>query len=326
MKILYIYRHPDMGFSIGKVFRPIEKEMKKYAEVDSIYLPVANYSLKGLWKNIRYAQKASQIKEYDIIHITGSEHYLIPFLKKQKVVVTVHDLGSMHVKNPVTAFIKGLLFIQTLRFADSITCISEKTQEEVIDKIKILRKKTDTIYDPVGKEFKYSLKEFNDISPTILHIGTKANKNLEHTIRALKGLKCHLRIVGKLTSSQKKTLEKCKITYSNVWGLSDEQILQEYEDCDIVNFPSFYEGFGMPIIEGQSTGRVVLTSNISPMAEVAGGASILVNPHDIDSIRKGYDEAIKNHESYINKGLKNVERFQLCEITKQYFRIYNSIL
>ena len=49
MKVLYIYRHPDMGFSIGKVFRPIENEMRKHAEVDSIYLPVPNYSVKGLW-------------------------------------------------------------------------------------------------------------------------------------------------------------------------------------------------------------------------------------------------------------------------------------
>ena len=47
MRILFIYRNPAMGFSIGKVFKPIEEEMKKYAEVDSIELPVANYSLKG---------------------------------------------------------------------------------------------------------------------------------------------------------------------------------------------------------------------------------------------------------------------------------------
>ena len=39
MKILFIYRHPSMGFSIGKVFRPIEVDMKKYSEVDSIYMP-----------------------------------------------------------------------------------------------------------------------------------------------------------------------------------------------------------------------------------------------------------------------------------------------
>ena len=57
MKILYIYRHPDLGFSIGKVFKPIAEEMKNYADVDSIYLPIPNYSLKGLWKNIRLRKK-----------------------------------------------------------------------------------------------------------------------------------------------------------------------------------------------------------------------------------------------------------------------------
>ena len=50
MRILYIYRHPDMGFSIGKVFKQIEDEMKRYAEVDSIYLPCSNYQSKSLWK------------------------------------------------------------------------------------------------------------------------------------------------------------------------------------------------------------------------------------------------------------------------------------
>ena len=93
MRILYIYRHPDMGFSIGKVFKPIEEEMKKYAEVDSVYLPVPNYKLIGLWKNIRTALTAVHEKAYDIVHITGAEHYLIPFLPKDKLVVTLHDLG-----------------------------------------------------------------------------------------------------------------------------------------------------------------------------------------------------------------------------------------
>ena len=57
MTILYIYRNPNMGVSIGKVFKPIEQEMKKYAEIDSIYLPSTNYSIKGLGRNILYVQK-----------------------------------------------------------------------------------------------------------------------------------------------------------------------------------------------------------------------------------------------------------------------------
>ena len=47
-----------MGFSIGKVFRPIENELGKYANVDSVYMPAKDYSLKGLIKNILVTRKA----------------------------------------------------------------------------------------------------------------------------------------------------------------------------------------------------------------------------------------------------------------------------
>ena len=295
MKILYIYRHPDMGFSIGKVFRPIENEIRKYAEVDSIYLPVSNYSLKGLWKNIRYAQNHCKKKKYDIVHITGAEHYLIPFLKSKKVVITVHDLGSITVHNPIKAFFKNILFVKTLRFADIVTCISDKTKNEVQNVTSNINKIV-TICNPVGPEFEYRYKRFNESNPIVLHIGTNTNKNLENTIKSLVGIKCQLRIIGKLTTLQKQSLFYNKICYTNLQGLSDEEILKEYENCDLVNFPSLYEGFGMPIIEGQMTGRVVITSNISPMKEVAGGGAVLVNPFLVESIRNGYLKVINDKE------------------------------
>lgn len=326
MKILYIYRHPDMGFSIGKVFRPIENEMKKFAEVDSIYLPVSNYSFKGMWKNIRYAQRYCKKKKYDIVHITGTEHYLIPFLRKQNIIVTVHDLASFRIHNPIKDFIKNILFVRVLRLANLITCISDKTQNEVLNAINTLDKKVITIYNPIDPLFKLKDKTFNEKNPTILHLGTKPNKNLENTIKTLAGMKCHLRVIGKLTNAQKESLLYSNIVYSNDWNLSDEEIIKEYENCDIVNFPSFYEGFGMPIIEGQSVGRVVLTSNLSPMKEIAGDSAVLVDPYDINSIRSGYHEAFTNYDIYVRKGVENAKLFQLGKIVQQYFDCYKSIL
>lgn len=326
MRVLYIYRHPDMGYAIRRVFKPIEEEMKKYAEVDSVYLPMPNYSLRGLWKNICAARKAARKKHYDIVHITGVEHYLIPFLHGQKVVETVHDLGSLSVKgNQIRSFIKNRLFISSLKGADYITFISQKTCDECNHKVCLDKDKQIVIGNPVDTKFKYVYKRFNQEQPVILHIGTKNNKNLHNTILALKGINCHLRIIGKLSEQDKKELAQNKIVYSNDCDLSDEEIRLEYINCDIVNFPSLYEGFGMPIIEGQAVGRLLVTSNISPMNQVAGDGAMFVNPENVDSIRDAYlclfaDSRLR--ETQIEKGMKNVKCYNVENIALQYYNLY----
>ena len=327
MKILYIYRHPDMGFSIGKVFRPVENEMKKHAEVDSIYLPVPNYSLIGLIKNIRYAQQYCRKNKYDIVHITGAEHYLLPFLKKENTILTVHDLGffvnnKLNYKN----IIKYFLFIKSIKSASYITFISEKTKKEVLRFVNLKSDRYSVIFNPISSDFTNTPKVINKECPTILHVGTGSNKNIESTAIALKGFPCKLNVIGKITEGQKMLLNLYKIDYECVYNLTDADILCAYKNCDVGNFPSFYEGFGMPIIEGQSIGRPVLTSNLSPMKEVAGDASVLVDPTSPDSIRAGYEHLLTHVEDYIEKGFENVKRFALPRIVKQYLDIYNKIM
>ena len=315
MKILYIYRNPKMGFSIGKVFKPIEEEMKKYAVVDSIELPIANYSLKGLWVNVSFIRRHLKNHSYDAILITGTENYLLPFIKKAKKIVVVHDVKSFfnHVSG-MKRKLKEILFIRVLKNADKIVSISDQTRQE-LEKYNF---HSDVIYDPVSPTFFYVPKVINKEKPVILHIGTKVNKNLKNTILALNGLNCHLRIVGEISGEEINSLHGNSIEYSSCSNICDEKLLEEYRKCDIVNFPSLYEGFGMPIIEGQATGRVVVTSNLSPMKEVAGGAAILVNPQDVTSLHEGYEEAINHGDEYIQKGLENIKRFSVEAITKQY--------
>ena len=326
MKVLYIYRHPNMGFSIGKVFKPIETEMKKHAEVESIYLPSDNYSIKGLWMNIKYAKAKIKERRYDIIHITGAEYYLIPFLKKNKTIVTIHDLGfyTNH-KNTILAKCKYPLWIKSIKLARKVTFISEKSYQEAKLYLNFKTNQCCIIPNPAGKDYTFTPKAFNDKKPTILQIGTKSNKNVESTIRAIKDFPCYLRIIGSVSKGIKSLLELYNIEYSHVENITDQEIIEEYKNCDIVSFPSLYEGFGMPIIEGQSIGRVVVTSNLSPMKEVAGNSAILVNPYDIESMKQGYLKAIKEHDYYIKLGKINVKRFNLEEITKQYYQLYLKI-
>ena len=316
-----------MGYSIGKVFAPIESAVAKYEEVDSLSMPAYGYSLKSLLQNISVVRKKVAQEQYDVIHITGQENYLIPFLDKSKLVVTVHDLDSIiSSEHGIAGRIKHLSFINTLSSVKYLTCISDKSKKEVIDNCKVEADRIRVIPNCVDPAFTYSPKAINKDCPTILHIGVNSNKNLKRTISALQGINCHLRIVGPKQDVDFEMLNDSGIDFSLVSYLSNDEILQEYINCDIVNFPSLYEGFGMPIIEGQATGRTILTSNISPMKEVAGDGAVLVDPMNVTSMHYGYIEAINNSQKYIQQGLENVKRFDVSKIVKQYLELYHTII
>ena len=79
----------------------------------------------------------------------------------------------------------------------------------------------------------------------------------------------------------------------------------------MLTFVSTYEGFGLPILESQATGRPVVTSNVSSMPEVAGDAACLVNPYDADSIREGILRVI-NDDAY-RKDLMGEKVWQMSQ-------------
>ena len=84
----------------------------------------------------------------------------------------------------------------------------------------------------------------------------------------------------------------------------------------------------MPIIEGQASGRIVITSNISPMKDVAGDGAILIDPFDDKSIKKAYLAVIKDQnlrENIIQKGFSNAKKYTIKTIKNQYYNIYKTI-
>ena len=94
--------------------------------------------------------------------------------------------------------------------------------------------------------------------------------------------------------------------------VSDEEKWELMKNADVFLFPTFYEGFGLPILEAQSAGVPVVTSNISSMPEVAGESAVFVDPKNTEEIAEATYKLISN-ESYkndiIEKGHENVKRF-----------------
>lgn len=329
IKIAYFFRHPKDGISIGRVFQIIDREVIKHYSTEKIYMEKPGASICQIIRNLILVYKRRN--KNGINHITGANHYLSLVLPSKLTITTVHDLGM--IANPQNNLFKrimlNLLLAQTLRFNYCIVCISEVTKNALLKYISFDDNRIKIIPDPIAQSFNYSPKIFNMKCPTVLHIGTKSHKNLERSIEALRGLSVKMRIIGKLTSELETKLTESSISYTNAWDLRDEEIMNEYLNCDIVNFPSTFEGFGMPIIEAQAIGRVCITSDMEPMRTIANGGAYLVDPYDVNSIREAYlhvmsSENIRNE--LIFKGLKNSEKYKASVVAEQYEALYRDIL
>lgn len=289
------------------------------------YVPEYRISPINIFKNLIF----SYINKGRITHITGDIHY-ISCVTWPRNILTIHDVGSINSSNRLKNILKNIfwIYIPTL-FVTKITTISDFSRDELIKKAPWLKSKIVVIPNPVNPLIEYKPKVFNNTYPTILHLGTKRNKNLENTIISLSGIKCKLIIVGKLTDLQLELLKENEIDFENFVDLSYNDVVQLYYRCDIVSFLSFYEGFGMPVIEAQSVGRVLITSNITPIPSIAGKGAHYVDPNDIVDIKSGFNKIIssEDYRNYlITEGLKNVLQYQIENVSEKYKLLYEELL
>lgn len=325
-KITYFFRCPNISCSIERVFNIIYNRLSiSIPIIKSVvprYKPTPLNILINLWYIHRY--------KTDINHITGDIHYCAIALPRKGLILTIHDLVLLENSKGLKLFILKLFWYKIpIERAQIVTCVSNFTAKKIIDLFPWAKEKIRVIYNPIDIKYKYNAKQFNKRCPIILFVGTRENKNLLRAIKSLSGISCELRIIGELSKEIKKQLVIYNINYTSVNKLSDNDMMIEYCNSDIVLFPSIYEGFGLPIIEAQAIGRIVITSNIEPMIEVSNGSTILVDPYSIESIKTGIHTVIDDdnkRNQLIQLGLKNIERFSAELISTQYLKIYKEIM
>ena len=125
-----------------------------------------------------------------------------------------------------------------------------------------------------------------------------------------------IRIGASLTSND--------LSFSNI---DYEMLNLIYNACDVMLFPSLYEGFGNPLVEAFATGLPVVASDIEVFRETSGGnAAILVDPKDPASLASGVRTALESSDDLIRKGLKRAERFSFERFGREMNEYYNGII
>ncbi len=327
VRVTYYHRKPtkDVTFGIEEIFEAVRARLPK--DIEST-VAVAPFMSVGLLRRMFNVVEAV-FRQGDVNHITGDIHYVAFLLRKRKTILTVHDCGFENHPNRTRRKLLRLfwLTIPEKRVA-VIATDSEFSRGRILDHSGCPCEKVIVIPACISPTFRRIDKSFDADRPTILQVGTSPNKNLERVCAALQGVRCRLRVLGKLSTEQRATLDRAGVVWRNDVGLTTEEVLMAYGESDIVVFASTYEGFGLPILEANTVGRPVVTSNLASMPEVAGGAAFLVDPFDPRSIRHGVDRVRGDAElraELVRRGFENAARFSPAATAAGYVDIYRSL-
>jgi glycosyltransferase involved in cell wall biosynthesis len=239
----------------------------------------------------------------DLLHV----QYTAPLTCSAPIVVSVHDVSFLEHPEYFTTFRAMQLRLTVRRTVKGASCVltpSEFSKRRILDaynlsddKVVVLPNGVSSVFRPVARETaQRSMRtRFAAVMPSVPFILTvgdlQPRKNqlgliqaFEDLIRAHPQLPHHLLIVGKeetwyaptVHAAAKKSPVADRIHFTGF--VDDEELRRLYGACDLFVYPSFYEGFGLPILEAMACGRAVACSNTSAMPEVADSAALLFDP------------------------------------------------
>ena len=253
----------------------------------------------------------------DLLHV----QYTAPLLGSVPLIVTVHDVSFLEHPEYFTFSRRSQLrftVARTVRQAAKIVTVSEFSRDGILraydvspDKVRVVPNAANPAFRPIGREkAQASVRERLGLTvPFVLSVGDlQPRKNqiglIEAFVRLLRAqpqLPHHLVLTGKETWFAPKVKEAARTSgfadriHFTGW-VTDAELLEIYNACDLFVFPSFYEGFGLPILEAMACGRAVACSNTSAMPEVADGAGLLFDPNNAESITRAMSDILLDSE------------------------------
>ncbi len=261
--------------------------------------------------------------------------------KNKKLVLTIHDVAfETHPKSFSTFFRLYYKFIIPLNIkrADKIITVSQSSKNEIKKYYPFAKEKIEVIY--LGVE--HSFKKLN-IKKTkqILYVGSmNERKNFSNVLKAYTMLDSNeytLLMVGKFASNfalDDATKILIATSESNPHikfksDVSNDELVKIYNESMLFIFPSFYEGFGLPVLEAMACGTPVVCSNTTSLPEVGGEAVVYCDPNNVNDIAEKIQIVLndkKLQQEMIGKSLKRAKQFTWEKAAQEHMKIFEKVL
>ena len=257
-------------------------------------------------------------KPFDIVFFPHVHFSIIP--KNTPSVLMIHDTTFLHHKECYSLkrklWHKAINIKKQIKQVTHIVCPSEQTKKDLIKFFNVKKDKITVI--PHGVTYQKSDKKVNK-QKYILFIGTiEPRKNIEALVRAFthsdlknNGYKCIIvGAKGWKTKNLKKWINHKDVEYRGF--VSEKEKVTLIQEAATVVYPSFYEGFGFPILEAMSLGTPVITAANSSIVEVAQNAAYYVNPYKITDLIDAFNTLLVDQKMFDNlatAGIKQAQKF-----------------
>ena len=238
------------------------------------------------------------------------------------VVVTVHDLGVWRHPDAFGRWTRSYVpraVPRVLRGAARVIAVSEFTRRELVELVGLPEERVSVVPNAVEPEFVAGGDAAD--GEYVLAVGTvEPRKNLERLAEAARAAGRELRVAGEPGWGG---VRLDGVTW--LGRVDDAELARLYRGALCLAYPSLYEGFGIPVLEAMACGTPVVTSRGGATEEVAGGAAVLVDPLDVDSIAAGIEEAVARRDELRALGLARAGEFSWDESVRRTVEIYREV-